>query len=150
MKKSLWLAPLALITFVALVIVSIQTPLMPVAQEELAKPRIFAYKDWQSLGLRVQKDDMLHIQANGDWLYTPGHYHGPEGSPHYRAPGFYPLPHVAGGALIGRIGEHGEPFFVGKAITRRVDKSGLLYLRIDDNILSDNDGWVAVDITIMQ
>jgi len=148
MKKSLLLVSLALITFMGLLIVSIKEPIMPIAQETLFSPRIFAYKDWQSLGLQLHKDEQLHIQAAGTWLYTPDHYHGPEGSPRYRAPGFYPLPHVASGALIGRIGKDGEPFYVGRAVTRQVDKPGLLYLRIDDDILSDNDGWVRVDITV--
>jgi hypothetical protein len=125
-----------------------QAMIMPVRQEWLARPRIFAYRDWQSVGVRVNPGDMLHIRAEGTWSYTPGEYHGPAGHPRYGAPGFYPLPHVPGGALIGRIGEEGEPFYVGKGVNWPVTRSGTLYLRIDDDILSDNEGWVTVEVAV--
>ncbi len=98
--------------------------------------------------MQVQEGDSLEIEAAGTWLYTPNEYHGPEGSPRYRAPSFYPLPHVPGGALLGRIGDEGQPFYVGRGGSWRVDTAGLLYLRIDDDILSDNDGWVTVAVTL--
>ena len=123
---------------------------MPVAQESLTSPRIFAYRDWQSVGVRVQEGDTLQIRAKGIWLYTPGEYHGPEGHARYRAPGFYPLPGVRGGALIARIGEDGKPFYVGGRSTHWVDKVGTLYLRIDDDILGDNEGYVTVEVTVTQ
>jgi hypothetical protein len=98
----------------------------------------------------VQDGDTLRLQAKGTWLYTPDEYHGPEGHARYRAPSFYPLPGVRGGALIGRIGEDGQPFYVGRHSTRWVEREGTLYLRIDDDILSDNEGYVSVEITITQ
>lgn len=120
----------------------------PIAQEDLSQPRIYAYRDWQSVGVQVQQGDRLTIKADGNWLYTPDEYHGPEGSRRYQAPSFYPLPHVPGGALIGRIGEQGQPFYVGQYSQFEAQTAGLFYLRIDDDILSDNEGWVAVDVTL--
>jgi hypothetical protein len=119
-----------------------------VRQEDLRRPRIYAYRNWQSVGVRANTGDRIEIQAQGRWLYTPGEYHGPEGHARYPAPSFYPLPGVAGGALIGRIGEEGQPFFVGKSMTWFAERDGLLYLRIDDDILGDNEGWVAVGVTV--
>jgi len=148
MKKSLWLVLLTLLASVGLIVLVGQEMIMPTRHEALTNPRIFAYRDWQSVGVQVQAGDVLQIRAQGDWMYTPGEHHGPEGHARYFAPGFYPLPNVPGGALIGRIGEDSEPFYVGKRVTWEAMQDGLLYLRIDDDILSDNDGWVTVEINI--
>jgi len=122
----------------------------PVPQEALSTRRVYAYRDWQSLGLRVHPGEMLEIKAQGRWLYTPEEYHGPGGHARYRAPAFYPLPRVSGGCLIGRIGEEGDIFYVGRTTDILVQDFGTLYLRINDDILSDNDGWVSVEVTVMQ
>lgn len=148
MKKSLLLVLLTLIASVGLIGLVATEMVEPVNQEDLANPRIFAYRDWQSVGVRVQAGDRLQIQAQGTWMYTPGEYNGPEGHARYRAPGFYPLPNAPGGVLIGRVGENGEPFYVGRRVTWRAERDGLLYLRIDDDMLSDNDGWVTVEVAV--
>ncbi|MCC6168953.1 MAG: hypothetical protein IT329_17155 [Caldilineaceae bacterium] len=129
--------------------------LAPLRQETLAQPRVFAYRGWQSMGVQLEEGDFVTIRARGVWLYTPGEYHGPEGHARYPAPSFYPLPHVEGygrgvpgGVLIGRIGESGAPFLVGKFNRMPVSESGTLYLRINDDILSDNEGWVETQIDV--
>ncbi|HEY71845.1 MAG: hypothetical protein DRJ03_03165 [Chloroflexi bacterium] len=149
MKKSLMLVALTLIATIGLVALAAQATVLPVYQESLTNPRIFAYRSWQSVGVRVREGDEVRILAQGTWLYTPGEYHGPEGHRRYSSPAFYPLPNVPGGALIGRIGEDGEPFYVGQRVRWRANESGPLYLRIDDDILSDNDGWVAVEVMVI-
>jgi hypothetical protein len=111
--------------------------------------RIYAYRDWQSTGLRVRKDDLVTVEAAGEWTYTPGEVHGPEGHPVYLAPRFYPLPSVRGGVLIGRIGEEGSDVFqVGRFMRRQAEADGFLYLRINDDILSDNEGHVTIEIEV--
>ena len=130
----------------------------PVGQETLHKQKIYAYRDWQSTGVQLHVNETFEITAEGEWLYTPGEYHGPDGHPRYPAPSFYPIADVAGGVLIGKIGENGTPFVVGShnwnssydgwdASAGRYAE-GLLYLRINDDILSDNRGAVTVDVTI--
>jgi hypothetical protein len=131
---------------------------MPVAQETLHKQKIYAYRDWQSVGIQVHVGDQIHIQADGEWLYTPGEYHGPEGHPRYPAPSFYPVTGVPGGVLIGKIGMGGAPFVVGRnnwgttaaswSSSSRGPEEGPLYLRINDDILSDNRGSVVVKVTV--
>jgi hypothetical protein len=147
-KKSLALVLLALAVSVVLAVAIARTAIRPVRHESLSTPRIYAYRDWQSVGLHVHPGDVLRIRAQGTWLYTPGEYHGPQGHSRYGAPSFYPLPNVPGGALIGRIGDDGDPFYVGRKKTHRVKREGLLYLRIDDDILSDNEGYVTVQVTV--
>ncbi|MEW5721429.1 MAG: hypothetical protein AB1817_22570 [Chloroflexota bacterium] len=110
---------------------------------------IYAYRDWQSTGFSVKPEQRVSIRARGQWLYTPGEWHGPEGHARYRAPSFYPLPNLPGGALIGKIGESGKPFLVGNARTLRASSEGMLYLRINDDILSDNEGQVEVELQTM-
>jgi hypothetical protein len=148
MKRSTLLTLLALVALTAWCSVPPGEKRGQVEHSALTDIRIYAYRDWQSTGLRVQPGDVLILEARGSWLYTPDEYHGPEGHPHYRAPDFYPLPGVPGGALIGRIGEEGKPRYVGDSTHWRVQTGGMLYLRIDDDILSDNEGFVNVDIQL--
>ncbi len=122
--------------------------IFPTSHEHLDFPRIYAYRDWQSTGIWVEPGDRIAIRAWGRWMYTPGEYHGPEGHPKYRAPHMYPIPGVPGGILIGRIGEGGHPFVVGKGRVIYAPRAGILYLRINDDILSDNDGYVEVEIRV--
>lgn len=150
MKKSFLLVLLTFVALIGLIGLAFQEGVSPMPQQSLSRPRIFAYRDWQSIGVRLREGDTLRLRATGSWLYTPDEYHGPEGHARYRAPSFYPLPGVRGGALIGRIGEEGPPFYVGRRSTRWIDQDGTLYLRIDDDILSDNEGFVTVEVTVIQ
>lgn len=109
---------------------------------------IYSYRDWQSTGVVLAPDNYVTIRARGNWLYTPGEWHGPQGHARFRSPTFYPLPGLPGGALIGRIGESGAPYYVGASFSGRAGGSGMLYLRIDDDILSDNEGQVQVDVIV--
>ena len=120
------------------------------SHRELIAKQIYAYRDWQSTGVRIDHGDRVEIEAQGEWLYTPGEYHGPAGHPRFPAPSFYPVSSGSGGALIGRIGETGGRFFVGEHINKQATQHGILYLRINDDILSDNDGWVSVRIDVTE
>lgn len=137
----------------ALTYVGLSADVRPVQKSDLVEQRVYAYRGWQSMGIFLHPGEVVTIVARGRWLYSPevGH-HGPEGaSPsRYPAPSYYPLPNGVGGCLIGRIGEDGVPFYVGRRATVRSDRNGLLYLRINDDILTDNDGYVVVEITVQQ
>ena len=124
------------------------TDAKPVSQESLLERKIYAYRDWQSVGLRVHPDEIVHIRASGTWLYTPGEYHGPDGHPRFPAPAYYPLARAPGGVLLARVGEHGKPIHIGKRSNIRPNSFGLLYFRINDDILGDNDGYVVVEIEV--
>lgn len=128
--------------------VLVSSGLGPLRQAELSQPRIYAYRDWQSVGVQVNEGDLIRLRAQGTWLYTPGEYHGPEGHRRYPAPSVYPIGGVAGGVLLGRIGEDGRPFIVGRGGTFYAERAGTLYLRINDDILSDNEGYVTVEVTV--
>lgn len=131
----------------------------PVAYQRVGDQRVYAYRDWQSTSYTIGAGDTLEIWADGEWLYSPqAGMHGPDGHPVYWSPPFYPLPGVRGGALIGRIGEFGQPFYVGRRYRltswerdyARADapQTGRLYLRINDDLLGDNKGHVTVRIAV--
>lgn len=120
----------------------------PYQAADLREQRIYAYRNWQSTGVYLHPGDVFTVRASGEWSYTPEEFNGPGGHPRYPAPSFYPIPNVRGGCLIGRVGEDDKAFFVGDHLSRPVTAEGLLYLRIDDDILSDNEGWMAVEVTV--
>ena len=121
----------------------------PQPQEALLVNRVYAYRGWQSTGVQLSKGDWYTVRAEGTWMYSPfAGPNGPEGHRRYRAPNFYPLPNVGGGALIGRVGEDGKPFYVGKSASGRAERNGLLYLRIDDDLLGDNAGYLTFDVKV--
>ena len=52
------------------------------SHSELIAKRIYAYRDWQSTGVRIDQGDLVEIEAQGEWLYTPDEYHGAGGAPY--------------------------------------------------------------------
>lgn len=147
-KKTLPIVLLAMLTCLLSTVLGLKTPLAPFSQEELSHPRIYAYRDWQSVGVQVDPGDRIYVRARGTWLYTPEEYHGPEGHHEYRAPNTYPMPSIPGGVLLGRIDEAGRIFPVGRGGTFTADEFGQLYFRINDDILSDNEGYVTVEVEV--
>lgn len=137
---------LAVVALALVVDHNIAAPVM--RQESLSQSRVYAYRDWQSVGVHLNEADRFEIRASGEWLYTPDEVHGPQGHARYPAPSFYPVPHVPGGALIGKIGEEGEPFLVGSRHMQYAYQGGRLYLRINDDRLGDNWGSVVVDVDV--
>lgn len=57
-----------------------------------------------------------------------------------------PLPQFLAGALIGRIG-NGQPFAIGNQTSIEMPASGVLYLGINDDNVSDNAGQFNVVVT---
>jgi hypothetical protein len=142
------IATLTLVLLSASVGLVIATTMGCVYRGTSSSTRVSARRGWQSTDVLVKRGDKVQIRARGTWLYTPGEYHGPQGHERYRAPECYPLPDVPGGALIGRTGKDGEPFYVGDSFTFRARRAGCLFLRIDDDVLSDNEGHMTVEVTI--
>ncbi len=146
MKYSVWLMPSAGLALLLLLVLALTAAPPLLDAGELNGLDIFAYRDWQATGVQLELGQPIQIRAQGRWSYTPGEWNGPGGHTRFRAPSFYPVPSVPGGALIGRVGEHGEIFFVGDTLNLRAPLAGQLYLRIDDDILTDNEGKVTVEV----
>ncbi|MCX7855377.1 MAG: LecA/PA-IL family lectin [Anaerolineae bacterium] len=149
--RLLMLIALSIVALVIFASAVLRADGVPVQKADLTEERVYAYRGWQSMGIFLHPGDVVTIIARGRWLYSPDvGYNGPEGaSPsQYPAPSYYPVPNGIGGCLIGRIGESGDPFYVGRRATIRSDALGLLYLRINDDMVTDNDGYVTVEITV--
>jgi hypothetical protein len=56
------------------------------------------------------------------------------------------MPNVLAGALIGRI-DGGQPFGIGNLSSIAAPASGMLYLGINDDVVSDNTGQFSVTIS---
>ena len=141
------LSLLALCVFTSLVR---SGPRGTIHQADLAEKRVYAYRDWQSVGVILHRGERVTIKAEGEWLYTPiGGYNSPGGHETYWAPDFYPLPGgPRAGCLIGRIGEGGQPFYVGSRYASTAVSDGTLYLRVNDDILGDNEGFLTITVTV--
>lgn len=76
----------------------------------------------------------------------------------FMEPGWYPYtnPNAARDVVVydGLIyaaalgGEDGQMFVVGRGGTFYAERAGRLYLRINDDILSDNEGYVTVEVSV--
>jgi len=120
----------------------------PHTQTELLNHIVYAYRQWQSTGIKLNTGDRFTVAARGEWSYSPVvGLHGPEGA--QPAPPYYLLSSAPGGALIGQVGENGDPFYVGRSTTGIASAPGLLYLRINDDRLGDNIGQLTIEITII-
>jgi hypothetical protein len=110
---------------------------------------VYSYRQWQSTGIKLEAGDFYELRAQGEWAYSPiVGLHGPRGG--RPAVMSYPLPSAPGGALIGRIGENGRPFMVGARTNGDADQAGFLFLRINDDLLGDNQGKLTVDISVVR
>lgn len=102
---------------------------------------------WTETGVRVEPGDTIRLEAWGSTAVAPRIVPvGPEGARSARARNA-PFPDRPVGALIARIGEDGQPIYVGAAEhTFRADRSGVLFLGINDDDPRDNSGSLTVRI----
>lgn len=106
-----------------------------------------ARRQWTDAGIDVRSGQELMFAVTGQVRWGPNRRDGASGernSPFNQA---RPMPDRNAAALIGKIGENGDPFFIGddrEAI--RVRSSGRLFLGINDDFLADNSGTLRVVI----
>ncbi|HOI73969.1 MAG TPA: caspase family protein [Syntrophales bacterium] len=115
--------------------------------------KVYAQADeWRNSGVIVQKDASYQISARGRWhagilcgWTSPSgvETHGSSCPPVRNV-----VKKWSAGALIGKIGENGEPFGIGYEYVFTPKEEGVLYLRINDcfGCTVDNDGVVDVAV----
>ena len=105
---------------------------------------------WTDTGIQIKKGDEITFEATGEVEWTTGKKVGPEGSQSKLKSQFpirpYPSVNIGAGGLIGKVGQ-GRVFVVGKSATIMADRTGLLYLGINDNFFRNNSGQFSVSIT---
>ncbi|WP_422348691.1 PIG-L deacetylase family protein [Flagellimonas sp.] len=103
--------------------------------------------EWLDTGIHVDANSEIEFEAEGKVIWdVSGMYHS---SPNGNAPqigiGKLPVNSTGGGALIGRIGESPENvFFIGRKKKIHSSVSGRIYLGINDEDFTDNDGEFKV------
>jgi len=111
-------------------------------EKQLMAPAAVA---WTDTGIEVSAGQRIYFEAVGEIRWGGNRRATPRGelnSPNNPA---RPMPNRAGGALIGRVGQSQDLFFVGEEREGiRMRTSGRLYVGINDEVLSDNTGYFTV------
>ena len=108
-----------------------------------------ANQQWTPTSVRVNQGDRLSITASGQISLRPNDSKdvaSPAGSLIQRLAPNSPLPKAFAGALIGRI-DSGQPFGIGDQTSIVAPASGLLYLGINDDVVTDNSGQFNVTVS---
>jgi hypothetical protein len=102
---------------------------------------------WTDAGVDVRSVQQVLFTATGEVRWGPSRRDGAGGERNSPINQARPMPDRNAAALIGKIGENGDPFFIGdlkEAI--RVRGSGRLFLGVNDDYLGDNSGSLRVVI----
>ena len=98
-------------------------------------------------GVEVRSGQTVYFSASGRVRWGPNRQDGPGGERNSPRNDARPIPSRPAAALIGRIGDSDEFFFIGEeqgAI--RMRSSGRLYLGVNDDYLKDNTGSFRVTV----
>jgi hypothetical protein len=102
---------------------------------------------WKDTGIDVRSGQTVYFSANGRVRWGPNRQDGPAGERNSPRNDARPIPNRPAAALIGRIGDSNEFFFIGDdegAI--RMRSSGRLHLGVNDDYLKDNTGSFRVTV----
>lgn len=106
-----------------------------------------AAEPWRDTGITVRAGQQIYFEASGRVRWGPGRQDGPEGERNSPRNDTRPMPNRPAAALIGRVGESNDYFFIGDDTGAiRVRDSGRLYLGINDDYLRDNSGSFRVTV----
>ena len=100
---------------------------------------------WTPTAIELRDGQEIWFDSRGEVRWGPGRKDGPGGESGSRRNPNRPIPSRPGASLIGKIGESGDPFFVGNDKGPiRVRGRGTLFLGINDDYLQDNSGAFRV------
>jgi len=106
--------------------------------------RVPANVAWVSTGLAVRKGDRVTFSTSGEVQLSSNTADRAHPAGTSRTATLSPLPNVAAGALIGRVGLSGKPFGIGDQTIVPMPAAGMLYLAVNDDERSDNTGEFIV------
>jgi len=112
---------------------------------------VVAKKDWTSSGLIVRRGDRLRVTATGTITLDPvsGRTSGPEGISDLADPKKL-MPDQPTGALIGVISSDNDDFiFIGRSNEFTAMRDGLLFLSVNEGVLSDNLGTFKAVVEVL-
>ncbi len=106
-----------------------------------------AANPWSDTGIDVRAGQTVYFAASGKVRWGPGRQDGPAGERNSPRNDGRPIPDRPAAALIGRVGDSRDVFFVGEDTGAfRMRGSGRLYLGINDDFLRDNSGSFRVTV----
>lgn len=106
-----------------------------------------AAQGWADTGITVRAGQTLYFNAAGRVRWGPGRQDGPAGERNSPRNETRPMPGRPAAALIGRVGETDDYFFIGDDTDAiRVRSSGRLFLGVNDDFLQDNQGSFRVTV----
>ena len=98
-------------------------------------------------GIDVRAGQTLYFSATGRVRWGPNRQDSPAGERNSPRNDQRPIPSRPAAALIGRIGESGDYFFIGDDESAiRMRSSGRLFLGVNDDFLKDNTGSFRVTV----
>ena len=102
---------------------------------------------WRDTGIDLRAGQTVYFSASGRVRWGPDRQDGPEGEHGSPYNAGRPIPGRPAAALVGRVGEGSDNFFIGDDKGPvRVRASGRLYLGINDDFLKDNSGSFRVTV----
>jgi hypothetical protein len=102
---------------------------------------------WSDTGIEVRAGQTVYIAATGKVRWGPGRQDGPAGEHNSPRNDGRPMPGRPAAALIGRVGDSNDVFFIGDDTGAiRMRSSGRLFLGINDDYLRDNSGSFRVTV----
>ncbi len=123
---------------------------LPVPPRGITKKLVVpATVDWIDTGIALKHGQKVEFYSEGQICLKDGSLDccGPEGIPGKTS--FWATMESANlGALIGRIGQEGEPFIIGLKQGGTIQGGGELYLSINDSVHNDNNGYFNVTLII--
>ena len=124
-------------------------PMQAVAFSSSSKIKVQANADWQDTRIMLRKGDTVNFSASGTYQYerSAKATSSPDGvaAGTGRTP---PCAKLTPCALVGRLG-YGEPFEVGTEKQIVAKELGELYLRVNEQPVSDNSGALDVEIVVI-
>ncbi len=108
---------------------------------------VSARNQWTPTGIFVQRGQVVNFQTSGQ-VQLSGDANDiatVDGAKAQRYASRAPLPRSLAGALIGRVG-NGKPFGIGSQTSVTMPASGQLFLGINDDSLTDNQGEFQVQV----
>ena len=108
---------------------------------------VSASQPWTDTGVTVRPGQTVYFEASGRVRWGPGRQDGPAGERNSPRNPARPIPGRPAGALIGRVGDTAEFFYVGEETGPvRLRGGGRLALGINDDFLQDNSGSFQVTV----
>ena len=102
---------------------------------------------WNDTGVTVREGQNVYFTASGRVRWGPGRQDGPAGEHGSPRQDGRPIPSRPAAALIGRVGNSSDVFFIGdETAAIRMRASGRLMLGVNDDMLGDNSGAFRVTV----